>query len=193
MPRLLMEASVPGCRLPSVSRVVSSASRHSGSAAAWSPLASERFLVPIAERRAPHLQHLAIQRLSLVELALVLQLLREPIQGESRAPAIRALDLEPRTQEQDAQRVAVLVLALAAAVGCILLWARAPPVLEAVVVGPHGGAAAGARLHERAVAFALQAYPTLPLVLAGTLALGARALRHVGTYRADVKRRAGEG
>eukprot|EP00964_Phaeocystis_antarctica_P022142 scaffold12297_cov57-Phaeocystis_antarctica.AAC.2 len=67
-----------------------------------------------------------------------MQLLREPIQGEDYTLAIRALGLEPCTQKHDAQCVAVLVLALAAAVGCVLLWARAPPVLEAVVVGPHG-------------------------------------------------------
>eukprot|EP00964_Phaeocystis_antarctica_P036703 scaffold20953_cov55-Phaeocystis_antarctica.AAC.4 len=160
MPRLLMEASVPGCRLPSVSRVRAEVVD-----------GAERFLVPIAERRAPHLQHLAIQRLSLVELALVLQLLREPIQGEACVLTTRALRLEPCTKQHEAQRVAVLVLALAAAVGCVLLRARAPPVLEAVVVGPHGGAAAGARLHERAVAFALQAQPAPPLVLAGALAI----------------------
>ena len=39
MPRLLMEVSVSGCRLPRVSRRTFSASRYSGSAAARSPLA----------------------------------------------------------------------------------------------------------------------------------------------------------
>eukprot|EP00964_Phaeocystis_antarctica_P099704 scaffold65513_cov64-Phaeocystis_antarctica.AAC.6 len=42
--------------------------------------------------------------------------------------------------------------------GCVLLRARAPPVLEAGVVDELGGAAARARLHERAVV-ALQAQP----------------------------------
>eukprot|EP00964_Phaeocystis_antarctica_P119976 scaffold83733_cov59-Phaeocystis_antarctica.AAC.5 len=145
----------------------------------------------IAKRLAPHLQRLAEQRLSLVELALGLQLHSERVHGEACVLAIRALGLEPGTQEHDAQRVAVLVLALAAAVGCVLLRARAPPVLEAVFVGPHGGAAAGAWLHERAVAFALQEQPASPLVLllAGALALGAGARRHAGRGSATPTRR----
>eukprot|EP00964_Phaeocystis_antarctica_P051565 scaffold30088_cov61-Phaeocystis_antarctica.AAC.4 len=52
-----------------------------------------------------------------------------------------------------------MVHALAAAVRCVLLWARAPPLLEAVFVDPLGGAAAGARLHERAVVFIAPAQP----------------------------------
>eukprot|EP00964_Phaeocystis_antarctica_P006310 scaffold3433_cov62-Phaeocystis_antarctica.AAC.3 len=62
---------------------------------------------------------------------------------------------EPCAQQLEAQRIAVMVLALAAAVGCVFLWARAPPLVKAVLVGQLGGAAAGARLHERAVALAL--------------------------------------
>eukprot|EP00964_Phaeocystis_antarctica_P119973 scaffold83733_cov59-Phaeocystis_antarctica.AAC.2 len=129
-----MEMSVSGCRLPNVSRAISSDSRNSGSASSCLPWACS----------------------SCASLS------------------------KPRAQQLDAQRVAVLVLALAAAVGCVLLRTSAPPMLEAVAVGPHGGAAAGARLHERAVAFALQAQPAPPLVLllAGALALGARARRH---------------
>ena len=86
-------------------------------------------------------------------LALSLQLLAEGVQSEAGGLAIRALGLEPCTQKLDAQRIAVLVHALAAAVGCVLPWARAPPVLEAVFVDPLGGAAASARLDERAVVF----------------------------------------
>eukprot|EP00964_Phaeocystis_antarctica_P038839 scaffold22225_cov72-Phaeocystis_antarctica.AAC.5 len=212
-----MELSVCGCRLPSVSRCPSSASRLNGSAAARSPLVcssaprlpiqrlsggevalgpqqqaeaadrderarmpfavllachlqrfaeqrlsggevtlllqqhaevidgGERVRMPIAEHRASHLQHLAEQRLSLVVVALAYVL------------ATRALELEPCTQKLEAQRITVLVHALAAAVGCVLLWARAPPVLEAVSMDPHGGAAARARLNEWAVALVAQA------------------------------------
>eukprot|EP00964_Phaeocystis_antarctica_P139773 scaffold104590_cov63-Phaeocystis_antarctica.AAC.2 len=93
------------------------------------------------------------QRLSLVVLALGLQLQGERVQGGDCALTSRALDQEPCTQKLEAQRVAVLVHALAAAVGCVLPWARAPPLLEAVLVDPLDGAAAGARLHERAVVF----------------------------------------
>ena len=54
--------------------------------------------VPIAECLARHLQHLAEQRLSLVVLALVLQLISECVQGEGNALAIRAHGLEPCTE-----------------------------------------------------------------------------------------------
>eukprot|EP00964_Phaeocystis_antarctica_P068328 scaffold41385_cov69-Phaeocystis_antarctica.AAC.1 len=132
----------------------------------------QRVRMPVAERLACHLQRLTeqrlsggvvapvlqqgterltVQRLGLVVLALGLQLQSEPIQGEVCCLAIRALGLEPCTQKLEAQRIAVLVHALAAAVGCILLWARAPPLLEAVSVDPLDGAAAGARLDERPV------------------------------------------
>eukprot|EP00964_Phaeocystis_antarctica_P065854 scaffold39782_cov82-Phaeocystis_antarctica.AAC.3 len=63
-----MVMSVLGCRSPNVSRCPSSASRHSGSAAARSPLAcnsvqqraevadgGQRVRMPIAERLAPPL------------------------------------------------------------------------------------------------------------------------------------------
>ena len=86
-------------------------------------------------------------------LALKSQLRSERIQCGGCVLSIRALGLEPCEQKLQAQRVAVMVPALAAAVGCVLLWARAPPFLEAVFVDPLGGAAAGARLHERAVVF----------------------------------------
>eukprot|EP00964_Phaeocystis_antarctica_P053745 scaffold31553_cov63-Phaeocystis_antarctica.AAC.3 len=108
----------------------------------------ERAWMPITERLAVHHQRLAKQRLSFVELALSLHLISEGVQGEAGALTTRALGLEPCTQELKAQRVAVMVHALAAAVGCVLLWALAPPPLEAVAVGQLGGAAAGARLHE---------------------------------------------
>ena len=136
-----------------------------GSTAARSPLAyssearllmelgAERVRVPTAEGLAIHLQHLAAQRLSLVLLALGLQLCGERRQGAACVIAIRALGLEPCTQKLAAQSLAVLVYALAAAVGCFLLWAGAPPPLEAVpvVVDPLGGAAAGAGLQEWAL------------------------------------------
>ena len=86
-------------------------------------------------------------------LALKSQLRSERIQCGGCVLSIRALGLEPCEQKLQAQRVAVMVPALAAAVGCVLLWARAPPFLEAVFVDPLGGAAAGARLNERAVVF----------------------------------------
>ena len=121
--------------------------------------AGERVRMPTAEGLALHHQRLAVQRLGLVELALGLQLRGELIQGGACVLAIRALGLEPCTQKLDAQRVAVTVLALAVAVGCVLLWARVAPFLEAVFVDQLGGAAAGARLHERAVVCALPAKP----------------------------------
>eukprot|EP00964_Phaeocystis_antarctica_P103794 scaffold69046_cov77-Phaeocystis_antarctica.AAC.3 len=119
----------------------------------------ESVRMPIAERLACHLHRLAEQRLGLVIAALDRQLPGERIQGEQCALAIRALGLEPCTQKLDAQRIAVLVHALAAAVGCVLLRARAPPFLEAVFVDPLGGAAAGARLHEQAFVFIVPAVP----------------------------------
>eukprot|EP00964_Phaeocystis_antarctica_P147889 scaffold114599_cov67-Phaeocystis_antarctica.AAC.5 len=132
--------------------------------------------MPIAERLARRLQRLVEQRLGLVVLALDPQLRCERIQGGDCGIPDRALGLEPCTQKLEAQRIAVLVHALAAAVGCVLLQARAPPVLEAVSVDPLGGAAAGARLHERPVLVSLQTQATprlrrrlLPRVL---LALG---------------------
>ena len=130
---------------------------------------------PRVSRHPP--QRLAVQRLDGDEVALVLQKSevvdgderarvemglqrpREDAQGEACALATRALGLEPCTQKLEAQRVAVLVLALAAAVGRVVLWARAPPFFEAVLVDQLGGAAAGARLHERAVVYALPAKP----------------------------------
>eukprot|EP00964_Phaeocystis_antarctica_P139407 scaffold104192_cov63-Phaeocystis_antarctica.AAC.8 len=115
--------------------------------------------MPTTEGFACQLQHLAEQRLSLVVLALGLQLRSELFQGVTCALAIRSLCLEPCTQQLEAQRVAVVVLALAAAVGRLLVFARAPPFLEAGFVDQLGGAAAGARLHERAVLFTLQAQP----------------------------------
>eukprot|EP00964_Phaeocystis_antarctica_P070050 scaffold42617_cov57-Phaeocystis_antarctica.AAC.3 len=119
----------------------------------------ERVQMPIAVRLPLHLQHLAEQRLGLVELALDLQLHSERTQGEVCGLAIRTLGLEPCTQKLEAQRIAVMVHALAAAVGCVLVRARAPPFLEAVFVDQLGGAAAGARLHERAVVFITPAQP----------------------------------
>eukprot|EP00964_Phaeocystis_antarctica_P004578 scaffold2471_cov63-Phaeocystis_antarctica.AAC.3 len=59
----------------------------------------------------------------------------------------------------ETQRIAVLVPALAAAVGCVLPQARAPPLLEAAFVDPLGGAAARTRLHEWAVVLVRQAHP----------------------------------
>ena len=59
----------------------------------------ESIQVPIADRHALHRQRLAIQRLRLVVLALILELLREPIQGEGKVLAPRiALGLEPCTE-----------------------------------------------------------------------------------------------
>eukprot|EP00964_Phaeocystis_antarctica_P031168 scaffold17644_cov54-Phaeocystis_antarctica.AAC.1 len=82
------------------------------------------------------------------------------MQGEDCSPpAIGALGLKPCTQKLDAQRVSVMVHALTAAVGRVLLWALAPPLLEAVLMNPLGGAATGARLHERAVVFISEAQP----------------------------------
>eukprot|EP00964_Phaeocystis_antarctica_P047838 scaffold27695_cov64-Phaeocystis_antarctica.AAC.8 len=115
--------------------------------------------MPIAKRLARHLQRLAEQRLGLAELVLGLQLRGERVQGGGCGLPVRALDLEPCTQKLETQRVAVLVHALAAAVGCVLPRARAPPLLEAVLVDPLGGAAAGARLDERAVFFFTPAVP----------------------------------
>ena len=135
----------------------------------------KRDWMPAAKGPARHLQSLAQQRLRLVELALEMQLHTK----RSAAPhklhlvlAIRAIGLEPCAQKLDAQRVAVLVHALAAAVGCVLLWARAPPLLEAVFVDPLGGAAAGARLHERAVLLTLKAHPAPLLLLARSILAG---------------------
>eukprot|EP00964_Phaeocystis_antarctica_P111502 scaffold75857_cov64-Phaeocystis_antarctica.AAC.2 len=131
----------------------------------------ERARMPIAEGLARRLQRLAVQRLSCGEVALGLQQRAEVValglqqlRGERAqcgacGHAIRALNLEPCTQKLDAQRIAVLAHPLATAVGCVLLWARAPPLLEAVLVDPLGGAAAGTRLHERAVLFICPAQP----------------------------------
>eukprot|EP00964_Phaeocystis_antarctica_P024646 scaffold13818_cov56-Phaeocystis_antarctica.AAC.2 len=156
-----MEVSVWGSLLPRVSRIPFSASWHSGSAAERSPLSSSSAPRSLMEssRRAPRLQRLAEQRLRLVELALGEQLQREPTQGGACVLATRALGLEPCTQKLEAQRIAVLVHALAAAVGRVLPRARAPPLLKAVCVDPLGGAAAGARLHERAVVIVPPAQP----------------------------------
>eukprot|EP00964_Phaeocystis_antarctica_P029867 scaffold16835_cov60-Phaeocystis_antarctica.AAC.2 len=195
LPRLWMEMSVLGCRPPSVSRFTFSAIRNSGSAATKSPLAfnseprlvmqraeaidgEERAPMPITEGLAPHHQRLAEQRLSLLELALGLQLRGKRIQGGKYAPTICALGLEPCAQKLEAQRVAVLVHALTAAVGRVLLWARAPPLLEAVLVDPLGGAAASTWLHERAILFTPPAKPAhllLLVVRSGTLVLSARS------------------
>ena len=98
-------------------------------------------------------------------LALGLQLPGERTQGEACVLAIRTLGLEPCAQKLKAQRVAVLVPALAAAVGRVLPWARAPPSLEAVFVDELGGAATGARLHERSVVFIPETHPTSLLLL----------------------------
>eukprot|EP00964_Phaeocystis_antarctica_P064165 scaffold38576_cov64-Phaeocystis_antarctica.AAC.2 len=177
-PRLLMEAIVFGCRLPSVSRFTSNASRIKGSAAVRSPLASSSTPRLLMER-------LAEQRLSLVVLALGLQLQCELVQGEASVLPPRALSLEPRTQQLEAQRIAVVVHTLAAAVGRVLLWARAPPVLEAVCVYQLGGAAAGARLHEQAVVLAPETHPAplllhlRLLLLSVAFALGACVWGHV--------------
>eukprot|EP00964_Phaeocystis_antarctica_P124887 scaffold88527_cov75-Phaeocystis_antarctica.AAC.2 len=75
----------------------------------------------IAERLPFHRQRLAVQRRSLVVLALGLQLRGERIQGGDCGLSIRALGLEPCTQKLEAQRIAVLVPALAAAIGRVLL------------------------------------------------------------------------
>eukprot|EP00964_Phaeocystis_antarctica_P092437 scaffold59458_cov64-Phaeocystis_antarctica.AAC.1 len=107
----------------------------------------ERVLVPVAQGHASHLQRLAEPRLSLV------------------VRTIHALGPKPCTQKLEAQRVAVVVLAHAAAVGRVLLVALAPPIVDAGFVGPLAGAAAGAQLHERAVGFPLQADPAPLLVL----------------------------
>eukprot|EP00964_Phaeocystis_antarctica_P142323 scaffold107568_cov77-Phaeocystis_antarctica.AAC.10 len=127
--------------------------------------------MPISERLALHLQRLARQRLNLVVLALGLQHLREVVDGDERVRVSRAEALAVHLQrlaiqrlglvELEAQRITVLVHALAAAVGSVLLWARAPPVLEAVVVRPLNSAAAGARLHERAVLLTPVTQPAL--------------------------------
>eukprot|EP00964_Phaeocystis_antarctica_P082013 scaffold51376_cov62-Phaeocystis_antarctica.AAC.7 len=85
-----------------------------------------------------------------------MQLHSERAQG---GDCVLALGLQPCSQKLDAQRVAVVVHALAAAVGCVLPRARAPPLLEAVFVDPLGGAAACARLHERAVVIVPPAQP----------------------------------
>eukprot|EP00964_Phaeocystis_antarctica_P110795 scaffold75141_cov36-Phaeocystis_antarctica.AAC.1 len=125
---------------------------------------AERSWMPTAEGLAQSLQRLAIQRLSLGKLALHLQLRGELVQGEDCVLTIRALDLEPCTQKLEAQRIAVLVLALAAAVGCVLPLARAPPSVDASFVGQLGGAAARTRLHERAVVLTPEAH-TAPSLL----------------------------
>ena len=70
-----------------------------------------------------------------------------------------------------------MVHALAAAVGSVLLWARAPPSLEAVLVDQLGGAAAGARLHEQAVT--AEAHPA-PLLLLPRLHLEVSGLEGEG-------------
>eukprot|EP00964_Phaeocystis_antarctica_P031263 scaffold17691_cov72-Phaeocystis_antarctica.AAC.2 len=156
----------------------------------------ERARMPTAVRLSLFLQRLAAQRLSLVELALGLQLRGERTQGEGCVLPICALGLEPCSQKLEAQRIAVLVHALAAAVGCVLLWARAPPFLEAVHVDPLGGAAAGARLHERAVVFIPPAQPA-PLLLRilhlfrSLLAFGGARACLGGLGDADGRRRAG--
>ena len=75
-------------------------------------------------------------------------------------------------KELEAQRIAVLLHAEVAAVGCVLTYARAPPFLEAVFVDPLGGAAAGARLHERAVLLTLKAHPAPLLLLARSILAG---------------------
>eukprot|EP00964_Phaeocystis_antarctica_P020493 scaffold11332_cov65-Phaeocystis_antarctica.AAC.4 len=132
--------------------------------------------MPLTEGLAPHLQCLAEQRLGFVVLALGLQLRGKRIQGGKCAPTMCALCLEPCAQKLEAQRVAVLVHALAAAVGRVLFWACAPPLLEAVLVDPLGGAAARTRLHKQAIVFIAEAQPArLLLLLTG---MGACALSH---------------
>jgi hypothetical protein len=170
-----MEASVPGCRPPRVSRFASSASRASSSAAAGSPLALSspprlsmessvsgcrspwvsRHIAP-----APHAQ----QRIGGSEVALILQQRAEVIDGGERVrmpiaksstprgTAVRPRRVCPgiaapkracsrqvqgeasvtwphrharpgavRSAARGSARIAVLVLALATAVGCVLL------------------------------------------------------------------------
>eukprot|EP00964_Phaeocystis_antarctica_P131602 scaffold95526_cov63-Phaeocystis_antarctica.AAC.6 len=94
-----------------------------------------------------------------------MQLPSKRAHGEDAGLAIRALGLEPLSQKLDAQRIEVMVHALAAAVRCVLPWAHAPPFLEAVSVDPRGGAVARARLQKRAVGYALEAHPAPLLVL----------------------------
>ena len=120
--------------------------------------------MPTAEGRACHLERLAVHRFGLVVLALHLQLRAERAQGEVCCLATHALCLEPCTQQLDAQRVTVLVPALAAAVGRILLRARSAPLLEAAPVDPLGGATAGARLDELSIVLAPEAQAA-PLLL----------------------------
>jgi len=97
-------------------------------------------------------------------LALGLQLQSELTQSGTCGLSFRAFGLEPCAQQLEAQRIAVMVLALAAAEGGVNLWARTPPCLKAVIVDPLGGAAAGAGLHERAVLIAPEAQ-SAPLLL----------------------------
>ena len=129
--------------------------------------------MPIAEGFAVHRQRLAQQWLSLTVLTLDAQLIRERVQGKARGLTIRTLLLEPVAQQLDAQRVAVVVHALNAAVGCVIPLCCAPPGLKAVLVDPLGGAAAGAGLHERAVLFApeAQSAPLLLCIIQHLLAL----------------------
>ena len=98
--------------------------------------------------------------------------MRECDWGSRFAPESRC---EPCAQQLEAQGIAVMVLALAAAEGGVNLWARTPPCLKAVIVDPLGGAAAGAGLHERAVLLAPEAQPARPLL---RIRSGALALRH---------------
>eukprot|EP00964_Phaeocystis_antarctica_P076637 scaffold47396_cov67-Phaeocystis_antarctica.AAC.2 len=145
----------------------------------------ERTRMAVAECLALQLQQLAVQWLrgGAVALCLLqrLALRCEGTPGEACGIPIRALGLKPCTQKLEAKRIAVPVHAQAAAVGCVLLWARAPPFLQAVLVDPLDGAAAGARLHERVVLLTLQTQPARLLLRLRLLCLllGLRARSHL--------------
>eukprot|EP00964_Phaeocystis_antarctica_P154112 scaffold122668_cov63-Phaeocystis_antarctica.AAC.1 len=136
----------------------------------------ERVRVSAAVRLACHIQRLPEQRLG---LAKYLQRRSERTQGEACALPMRPLGLEPCTENLEAQPITVLVHALAAAVGCVPIWARAPPLLEAVLVDPLGGATAGARLHEPAIVFIPPAQPARLLLHYRCLVVRGRLRRGV--------------
>ena len=119
--------------------------------------------VAVAERRTARVEGLAAQRLGLIELALIVQLARQRGHGDKRDPTGSALCLKPRPQQGEAQCIAVVVVALATAVGSV--FACAPPALKAGRMDPPGGAAARARLHEQTISLVPKAQPTRPLLL----------------------------
>eukprot|EP00964_Phaeocystis_antarctica_P063789 scaffold38314_cov61-Phaeocystis_antarctica.AAC.4 len=157
MPRLLMVLSALGCRLPKILHDPSTASRSSDSAATKSPLLCNSWPRLLMEASVCGCRLPSISReTSSASRTSGSASSYLPWTCSSCASVFKVSKVEIRSSEKlDAQRVAVLVLALTAAVGSVLLVAIAPPLLDTGSVGPLAGAAAGAQLLERAFILAL--------------------------------------